>query len=355
MSFPHVADEISADWVASILDPRFGALDGVAVQRIGNGLMGENLRISLRWRSPATDMRRPQSLVAKLASGDATSRSTGVTTRTYEREIRFYQEIAPRTPIRTAHCYVAELDPVTGEFILLLEDLAPAEVGDQLRGCTVAEARLAIDVAADLHAAWWDAPQLAEFDWLSSPRDLERGAQLAMLWDVAWPLFQDRHRGAFRSDQIEVGARFGESLESWANDRPGPYTVTHGDFRVDNLLFAGGPDPWVVPVDWQTPAIGSGIGDVAYFLGASLLVADRRAEETALVRRWIDRLGAAGVSINADRCWLDYRRASFGGVLMAVAASMLAQQTDRGDRMFAAMFDRHTEAALDLEGLELLR
>ena len=318
--------------------------------------MGENLRLSLRWGGARCDdgTMPPASLVVKFASADPTSRATGISTRTYEREIRFYREIAPRTPIRTARCFAAEIDEDSGEFALLLEDLAPAEVGDQLRGCSIGEARLAIDVAADLHAAWWDAADLASFDWLSSTDDATRGAQLAALWQLAWPMFLDRHSGEFRGAQLGVGERFGNAIEMWIRSRRGPATITHGDFRVDNLLFASGPTPWMVPVDWQTPAIGTGIGDVAYFLGASLTTGDRRRVEADLVGRWRDRLAMHGIAYDADRCWIDYRHAAFGGVLMAVAASMLAQQTDRGDRMFATMFDRHTNAVLDLEAIDLI-
>ena len=55
-----------------------------------------------------------------------------------------------------------------------------------------------------------------------------------------------------------------------------------------------------------------------------------------------------------ERCWRDYRRYAFSGFLMAVAASMMVVQTDRGDEMFLTMARRHGEQILDLEAEEFL-
>ena len=45
----------------------------------------------------------------------------------------------------------------------------------------------------------------------------------------------------------------------------GPETLTHGDYRLDNLLFP--PDGGRVGVvDWQTLGIGPAVGDASYFL-----------------------------------------------------------------------------------------
>jgi type IV secretory pathway TrbD component len=44
----------------------------------------------------------------------------------------------------------------------------------------------------------------------------------------------------------------------------------------------------------------------------------------------------------------------FGGLIMAIAASMLVQRTARGDDMFMTMAGRHGHHALDLEAADLL-
>ncbi|HMC69768.1 MAG TPA: hypothetical protein VKJ07_11495 [Mycobacteriales bacterium] len=110
----------------------------------------------------------------------------------------------------------------------------------------------------------------------------------------------------------------------------------------------------VAVVDWQTVTHGPGIADLSYFIGAGLLLEERRAHEDALVREYHAGVGAAGVDIAWDDCWEQYRRYTFAGLVMAVAASMLVEQTARGDDMFMAMANRHGRHALDLDAEALI-
>lgn len=357
--FPTTPIGLTTAWAGSLL-VRNGidatGLRAVSATRIGTGLIGDSYRLVLEWeghRPPGA----PETLVVKLPAEDATSRQTGVGLRNYEREVRFYREIAPTMGIRLAKPWSAEWDEGDGSFVVVLEDLAPARVGDQLRGCTVAEAESVVDAAALMHASHWNGQELTGYaSWMSTTADEERAGQLGMLWSFAWPQFLERHGHRLDADARVLAERFGAVIGSWARDRPGPMTVVHGDFRTDNMLFGGTVDrPTVVPVDWQTPAIGPGVGDVAYFIGASLMTDERRANESRLVRRWFDGLVAAGVrGYSWDSCWEDYRRMSFSGALMGVAASMLTPQTERGDEMFFAMTSRHLRQASDVDAAALL-
>ena len=356
MWFPSQVRDISAEWlenalIASGLEVEPGSLSSIAGDRIGTGLVGLNIRYELRWAQPGRGL--PQTLVVKLPSTDPTSRATGIGLRNYEREVRFYREIAGVTAARLAKCFAAEWDPDSGEFILVLEDLAPGEVGDQMRGCTVQQAELAVDVASAIHGSWWTHPKLAAFgEWMSGPYDEGRADQLLMLWEMAAPQFLQRHPGVLTSAQSGLLDKLGSSLKPWLLQRQGPWTLTHGDFRVDNMIF--GPD-WMVPVDWQTPGIGIGAADVAYFLGASLLPDDRRTHEERLVRRWHEGVVTRGVKDYPwDQCWRQYRSLSFAGVVMGVAASMITQQTERGDEMFLTMVTRHLDQAADLQSVDVL-
>ena len=109
----------------------------------------------------------------------------------------------------------------------------------------------------------------------------------------------------------------------------------------------------MVVVDWQTMGVGPGPADLAYLLGASLLPADRRAAEAGLVDRYVRGLRANGVDVSGDEVWERYRRYALSGLVMAIVASLLVRQTDRGDEMFTTMAERHARQGLDL-GLEYL-
>ena len=94
---------------------------------------------------------------------------------------------------------------------------------------------------------------------------------------------------------------------------------------------------------------------MTYFMGAGLLPDDRRRAELGIVRAYHDALGRAGIeNYPFSQCWTDYRRYSYSGFVMAVMASMLVGQTDRGDEMFMAMANGHAAQIADLDAEEFI-
>jgi hypothetical protein len=344
-------EDVNPAWLSDVL--------GVPVaeatpERIGTGQVGMSVRYTLSFATEPPDG-TPRTVVAKLPSDDETSRATGVALRNYEREVRFYQDMVDTVDICTPHCFHAEWDEGSGDFTLVLEDLAPAEQGDQMRGCTVAEATLALEELAALHAPRWDDPSLAELEWLGR-RDEGTAAQLQGLYQMLWPGFLATYQPYLSSEQLELGERFGTVIGSWITAFSGPMTVTHGDYRLDNMMFAtpAGGHPLAV-VDWQSPGHGYAVSDLSYFLGAGLLPGERRAHEQALVAGYHASLRRRGVTdLSAGDLWHGYRLATFSGVIMAVVASMIVGHTERGEAMFAAMATRHLTHALDLDAIALV-
>ena len=96
------------------------------------------------------------------------------------------------------------------------------------------------------------------------------------------------------------------------------------------------------------------MNDVAYFLGAGLLPEHRQQAEESIVRDYHAALNEAGVDFSWDDCWTGYRKGSFSGFGVTVIASMIVQQTERGDEMFTVMARRHARHALDLGADEFL-
>jgi aminoglycoside/choline kinase family phosphotransferase len=257
--------------------------------------------------------------------------------------------------VRAPRCWYVDHDPESDAFVLLLEDLSPAVQGDQLAGCAVDQAAVAVEELPRLHAPRWDDPKLADIPWLNRGGD-DSAAFTAQLIGSLYPGFRERYADRLDADVLEMGDRFLPQLLPYMTGRSGPKTVAHGDYRLDNLLFgteAGGYP--VAVVDWQTVTYGPGISDLSYFLGAGLVTEDRRAHEEALVRSYHEGLLASGVGgLSWDDCWTWYRYYTFAGFLMAVAASMLVVQTERGDDMFVTMAQRHGRHVLDLEAERLV-
>jgi hypothetical protein len=318
-------------------------VDGFTSQPVGTGQMADSVRYLFGDGS---------SVVIKFASNDDTSRATGTTLRSYEIEVRFYQEVAETVGIRTPHCLYAAVEPETGWFTLVLEDMTPAVQGDQMAGCTVDEAALALEELVKLHAPRWGDDSLTKLEWLHRH---EQAAGTGALVQMLLPGFVERYEERMDPAHLALSRRVMESLPHLMAQRTGPLTVTHGDYRLDNMLFGteGSAAPLAV-VDWQTCTTGPGLSDASYFIGAGLHTEDRRKHEEDLMREYHRGLTAAGVDIDWDTCWTEYRRYAFGGLVMAIAASMLVVRTDRGDDMFMTMASRHSTQALDLGADEFL-
>jgi hypothetical protein len=344
-------DDLTPAFFADLLGLPVAAVER---QRIGTGQVGMNIRCTLTYASDVPDG-APATLVAKMPSSDEASRAAGVATRTYEREAKFYREVQPTVHVRTPRCYLAEWDPDTHDTLLVLEDLAPAEQGDQIAGCSLHQAAAAVTELARLHAPRWDDPALFDLDWLTRG-DLDlRGAELQAFYQWCWPQFAAYYAASIPSELLLPGEHFGAGAARWLAVGVEPWTVTHNDYRLDNLLFAtpAGGYP-VAVVDWQTPSHGPCGTDLAYFVGAGLQVPERRAHEQELVEQYRSAMASEGVSVGADDLWDQYRWGIWHGVLMAVVSSTIVGHTERGDAMFVAMYTRHAQHAIDLQATTLL-
>lgn len=339
-------DELTPSWLDAALHT--GGADRVAAveaDALGTGQMCASFRVRATHADGSVT-----TLVAKLPSTDASSRAAGLVMRAYEKEVRFYQQLAPGLGVRTPEVLAADIDPGTGSFVLLLEDLAPAVQGDQLAGCSPAQARAALSEMVQLHAPRWGDPTLRDIEWLLGDRGPAREMMIGLL-PTLWSGFVERYSSHLDDAVRTAGEIVFAHLPAFYEDRE-PATIVHGDFRLDNLLFH--PDGSVAVVDWQTCTVGPGPADAAYLVGSGLLVEDRRANESELFDHYHRALSDAGVTTDRSRCWDAYRRGTWGGLVMAVGASMLVERTERGDDMFMAMAARHARHALDLDAAELL-
>src|SRR5437867_2004328 len=161
-------------------------------QPVGTGQMADSVRYTMDDGS---------SVVIKFASADDTSRATGTALHSYEIEVRFYQEVAPTVGIRTPHCHYAAVEPDTGWFTLVLEDLAPAVQGDQMAGCSVDQAALALEELVKLHAPRWGDDRLTKLDWLHRH---EQAAGTGALITMLFPGFLERYEARMTDDQLAL-------------------------------------------------------------------------------------------------------------------------------------------------------
>ena len=340
---------LSASRLSGLLAGATGGVEVTAVEctPVGTGQMADSFRLRLQYAARCDG---PETVIAKIPSLNESSRGASRLTRCYELETSFYSEMAGLTKIRAPKCLHNSYDAVNDDFLLLLEDLAPARQGDQLTGCTVVQALAAVSELTGLHGPLWCSPALEKMSWLGKQTNEFVEGNTA-LYQALYPGFCERYADRLEDDIVELGGRFVANVRAYFSCFSQVHTAVHRDYRLDNLLF--GTDVYgavtVAVVDWQTVAQGPGVSDLSYFIGAGLLVDDRRNHEELLVREYQSRMLRHGVELDWDDLWLQYRLYSFSGFAMAIAASMLVKQTDRGDEMFMAMAARHGRQAIDLE------
>jgi len=338
---PSLMSELSAEWLGDVLG---GRVSGFTSEIIGSGegFMGQLARVRL------TGSGVPESVIVKLPTADPGGQMIGQMMRVWEREHRFYTELAPRiSGIRLAACLHSQADP----YVLVLEDLHPRRPGDQVAGPTPDQARTAIDTAATLHSAWFDHPDLPNLDWIPDLND-PMSSSIGSMFEVGWPMFLARYADSLPKRVLEWCERFVPTIPTWMEGyKTWPCTLTHGDFRLDNMFFddQGG----MTLIDWQLSMRVPSTTDLVYFLGTNMPTDLRREMQTDLIERYAQRMRAGGVPDE----WADPERITQGyaeGCLFyctSFAASILTLDTanERGAALMDSLVRRAFSAADDLD------
>ncbi|WAL49322.1 phosphotransferase [Rhodococcus pyridinivorans] len=344
------ANDITPGWVQDRLRAAgqlhdTTSIESIDIRPVGTGQVADSYRITPTYTADSGN--GPTSIVAKVTADGPHSRAAGRTEMNYVREVHFYQDIADKLHVRVPRCYHSEIDSNNTEFVLLLEDLAPACQGDQLAGVTVDQTHLAVQQAARIHAAYWNSDALRGLPWLDiSATYWARFAENMPTWFAG---FEERYAPHLSADDIALGAAFSAHMDRYYSRLSSmPFTVQHGDYRPDNVLFeaSGGTVPIAV-LDWQTIIFGPGVVDVAYFIGGALDPRSRRDHEKSLLRTYHTELTNLGVDYPFDDLEADYAIATFQNFVIGVAAAMLVERTDRGDLLFVSMVTRSLQHARD--------
>ncbi len=353
---PRSPDELTAAWCSAALRP-VRPVTGVRTRTFGEGvgMLSVMVRVELDYEGGRAEP-DPASVVVKLPPWRPGNRGMGTEWGYFEREAAFYRQLAGAAHTPAPRCHHVAVDPSERVAVLVLDDHTDAAPLDQIEGCPVPVAELVVDAAARLHAAWWEAPLLAASGFVPA---LDDGVEdrSARLFREAMPAFAARYRHLVPDTAFAAAERYGpvlaERYHAWA--ARGPHTLVHNDLRIDNMLAV--PDATrpcgvgaVLFVDWQRIIRFHGACDLAYFLAGSLTIADRRAHEDELLRRYHEALLASGVrDYPWERCRVDYRDAMLRWLGLVTVASMIDVANERGERLMATMVERHFTAAADHE------
>lgn len=299
----------------------------------------------------------PTSVVVKLPAAAEENRQQGIALGMYEAEVRFYSELVEATGAGVPAIYHSNIVSGTGDFVIVMEDLSHLEQVEQSKGMSVEQARAGVVVLADIHTAWWGKVQGGDLDWIPS-MDGDRIAMVNQMLPDIWTMFLAGFEDRLPPGGKELGAVFSQNyLKLMAElSARSPWTMAHQDYRVENMMFGDPTKNEVVVIDWQGMGRGPGAYDLAYFLGGSLTIENRRAHEEALVGTYHERLVANGIGdYTAEQCWNDYRYAHLlGGLAVSIfGGGTLDLSNERGFELMADMANRHMTAALDHGGFDM--
>ena len=242
-------------------------------------------------------------------------------------EAKFYSTIAEtmdKMPIPT--CYDAKFSRITGWSHKILEDLSRTHESLSLplnvylpppkRYC-----EKVIDSLAELHAFWWDHPNLKDFSKYShvfyifkensfNEKDLFNwfDNQEVLLKNLL-NLLGDRLSEKTKEMLLTIFSKFPQL----ANERlyKKNLTVIHGDAHLGQFFYPKDIDNKnhkVILSDWQFWSVGVGGQDLSYMIGMFLFPENRHTMEKELIKRYYNNLVKFGVkNYSWDECWGDYR------------------------------------------------
>jgi hypothetical protein len=311
------------------------------------GAVGDMARFGLAYGDDGEP--GPSSVVAKIRGTSPVQLGMDNTMGLYTRETRFYGELAGRVPVGTPRIFYIGDGTTTP---LLMEDLGGLRPGDQMEGLSVPDAERILDALADMHAEFWNSPEV-KAGWLAEPAEGVYAGMIVQLVASGVATLRERYAGRAPDGVLagvaEMAPRWADVLRRCAE---GPKTLVHNDCRLDNILFRDDGTP--VFIDWQVVARTRGTQDVANLLAGSMNIDDLRDNWERLLRHYHDRLRAGAVDDYPwDGCLRDYRQ----NILYPLGAGIaLLGHLDIGDDrgLGDAIVLRALTHVADLNSLELI-
>jgi hypothetical protein len=350
---PRYPSDVTSTWLTGVLSQAGEPVEvaSVDVVPVGTGQTGATYRISVTYAQRPASL--PDRFVIKLPSGDDTVRDRVCIG--YRSECAFYSSVADRVAVPAPTCFHCEISDDAFNYALLLADQSPAVQGDQIAGCGMDEAVLAVRALAGLHGPTWCDESWRGFEGLAFALNDDASKRgLGEVAKMSAGLTLDR-----LGDKLDAGDR--ETLVTglgrvgdWLVAEPDRFALLHGDYRLDNLLFDADRGA-VSVVDWQTLGVGLPARDLAYFVGTGLDAELRASLEGQLVDEYHAALGQHGVTgYDREICWRDYRYGMLQALLIPAIGCAFAVNTERGDDMFVAMLERGCRALRELGTLDLI-
>jgi thiamine kinase-like enzyme len=349
-------DQIDIAWLEGVLRASGSPTARVktfALTPIGSGNVSSTVRVDMTVDDARGACGTPQAMICKFRPLDAVSHAHGVASRAYTCEIGAYSLLSSLL----GTCRIPGLIWVAGgaeNINLVVEDLTRStRPGNQIAGCDVADALAVMAEMARLHRSTPLPLEADAADWML--RMPECGEYWGPAIGVGAQVIADRYGDRLSQADIASVREAAELAQIWHRLPLTRASLTHGDPRVDNILFEDrGDGVQAILIDWQVAGRRSPMHDVGYFLSGSVSVEDRRAHEHALIEHYAERLGSR-FDYPHDEILADYRIHLVSGLMITTAAAAVLPDTPQAATLLLALLERNLAAVADWGSLAAIR
>ena len=248
VSIPRYPDDVTADWLAGVLD---ADVSDVEVTAVGTGQTGATYRVAVDYAANPGAL--PDTFVIKLPAADDAVRDRVVFG--YRSQCAFYARWPTGCRCRSLRSITVTSPRTPRNYALLLSDQVPATQGDR-----------AGRAAARRRPRWRrpPSPGCTAPPGTAGNGSTFPGLPMSTVSDEAKEGARLRRGHERRHHRRELGAKlsatdgqtFVEAMSlvtPWLQNDFGRFSLIHGDYRLDNMLFhPDGKQIWVV--DWRPSA-----------------------------------------------------------------------------------------------------
>ncbi|KAK8064260.1 kinase-like domain-containing protein [Apiospora saccharicola] len=339
MAMPMTPEEISAEWLSSILGHKVQSF--TITSTILNETTGK-VFVDPVYEDGAANKDRPAHLCLKGSFNPTMANMRGYAEllyMAYSQEVEFFARVAPKLPtevLRLPQVWWAGASHEQMQGICAMEDLnrrPSISYCEPAEAATLSEAMACVEQLAALHAATWDYSRERDFPSAGGYETVMLGLTLA--WDAmalnpARPSIPEAYR-----DQARTTAAI---KKHFATRNPRFLCLVHGDSHVGNLFIDNDGPAFL---DWQFASVGSAFHNPG-----------RREHEDAVLDHYLAtlaQLGGPKLDRNDEKVYQEYRKCLISGMGWVLTPT----QMQRRERV-EAMVERYAAAFEDHKVIELI-
>ena len=351
-NIPTSMHEVTDQWLIDILSSHQAFADApissVDRQSVGDGIgqVGEFNKVVV-----TTESAKQTTLFLKLRAPIEGMHAVALRYKMYEKEVRFYNELAAHMDVRTPEVYYADYDPETDNVALLMEFLDGWHSPDQITGASHNQTLAAIKQLGAINAPYWNRTQ--ELPWLPT---MQTDYMQQTISDMA--ACSDIFFQRFAGDLPISKSDFYQIIESWPaildGLSEGNLTLTHYDYRVENMFFSS-DESEVAVIDWQLIGALRAGWDLAYLIGTNIPSEQRRANEQQYIDLYLDCMRDHGVNYSEAELRHDMKWSLLGLCSIAViGGANFDVSNERSLELFKVISVRLFDAIAEHEALSVI-